>query len=153
MNERLLIVEDSEDDAELIARSLKQVRAPHRVEVRENGKSALDYIFGDGSGPGLPEAEYPEAILLDLDLPVMNGFEFLEAIKGDERTDHIPVIVFSASTDEKDVTRAYSLGANSYVRKPTNAERFEDAVKTIGRYWLMLNKPPLPEETINGGAP
>jgi len=137
---KILLVEDNADDVALTIRALKSHNITNDVIVAQDGVQALDYLFG---GPGLDEQ--PAVILLDLKLPKVNGMEVLQRIRSDERTRRLPVVILTSSDEERDVIDSYSLGANSYVRKPVDFVAFTEAAKQLGLYWLLLNRaPPMP---------
>ena len=140
---KILLVEDNPDDVALTMRALKTHNITNEVVVAEDGVQALDYLFGaeGGSAP----LEQPAVILLDLKLPKINGLEVLQRIRADERTRLLPVVILTSSDEERDVIDGYSLGANSYVRKPVDFVEFTEAAKQLGLYWLLINQaPPIP---------
>lgn len=140
MTERfILLVEDNPDDVELTLRALKKNNIINEVVVAKDGAEALDYLFGTGAYTGRGTGVLPEVVLLDLKLPKVDGLDVLRRIRADERTKLLPVVVLTSSREEKDVTRAYTLGTNSYIRKPVDWEQFVDAVRQLGMYWLVLN--------------
>jgi two-component system response regulator len=136
-NAEVLLVEDNPDDVELTLRALKRARLVNPVRVARDGAEALEILFRAGPAPTLPRV-----VLLDLKLPRVNGLEVLERIRKEESTRALPVVVLTSSREEPDVKRAYELGANSYIVKPVEFERFVAAVGEIGLYWLVLNQPP-----------
>lgn len=138
----ILLVEDNPHDAELTLRELKKRNLANHVVWIKDGAEALDYIFG--AIRDAPEAliHTPKLILLDLKLPKVDGLEILRRLKGDERTNIIPVVVLTSSREERDIVESYRLGVNSYVVKPVNFENFSEAVAQLGLYWLLLNQPP-----------
>jgi two-component system response regulator len=139
----VLLVEDNTVDAELTIRELqKHNMANNLVHVR-NGKDALDFIFATGKYEGKREIQhYPRIILLDIQMPKVNGIEVLEKIKSDSRTKTVPVVILTSSKEHPDVRKCYDLGANSYIVKPVNFEGFAEAIKNLGFYWLLLNQSP-----------
>ncbi|MBI5394013.1 MAG: response regulator [Verrucomicrobia bacterium] len=147
-NKIILLVEDNPDDEALTLRALKQSNIANRVVVARNGVEALDYLFGTGPHAGGKELALPAVVLLDLKLPKVDGLEVLRRLRADERTRLLPVVVLTSSKEERDVIQSYSLGANSYIRKPVDFTQFAGAVQQLGIYWLLLNEPPLP----NGGS-
>ncbi|MDQ3863265.1 MAG: response regulator, partial [Actinomycetota bacterium] len=112
------------------------------VVVARDGEEALDYVFGTGSYAGRDPDVIPEFVLLDVKLPKMDGLQVLERLRDDERTELLPVILFSSSREHEDVVAGYRLGANSYVAKPANFEKFSEAMQYLGWYWLSFNETP-----------
>ena len=142
MSERvILLVEDNPSDEELTLRALKKSNIVNRVVVVRDGAEALDWLFRQGVHAERPQNELPQVVLLDLKLPKLDGLEVLRAIRADDRTKLLPVVVLTSSIQEQDVVASYGLGANSYVRKPVDFTQFVDAVRQLGLYWLMLNQP------------
>ena len=135
-NPDLLLVEDNPDDVELTLRAFRRAKLDQSVFVARDGAEALEFLFG-----GEAVATLPKVVLLDLKLPKVDGLEVLARIRQDERTRRLPVIVITSSREESDIRRAYALGANSYVVKPVEFERFVAAVGDVGLYWLQLNQP------------
>jgi two-component system response regulator len=143
MNEKvILLVEDNPDDEELTLLAFKKSNILNEVIVARDGVEALDYLFGAGKWTGRDPAQRPQIILLDLKLPRLSGLEVLERLRADPRTQLIPVVVLTSSSEEEDVLASYRLRANSYVRKPVEFHRFVDAVRQLGLYWLLLNEAP-----------
>jgi DNA-binding response OmpR family regulator len=139
----ILLVEDNPDDAELTLRALKKHNLANHVVVATDGEEALDFIFGRGAYSDRKIENGPKIIILDLKLPKVDGLEVLRVVKGDERTKIIPVIVLTSSDEEKDVIESYRLGVNSYIVKPVEFDKFVIAVRDLGLYWLLLNRPPV----------
>jgi two-component system response regulator len=139
----ILLVEDNPNDAELAIRALKKHNLANHVAMVTDGEEALDFMFARGKYEYRDIANGPKVILLDLKLPKVDGLEVLRAIKGDPRTKIIPVIVLTSSKEEKDIVESYRLGVNSYILKPVDFDKFVDAVRDIGYYWLLLNKSPI----------
>ena len=137
----ILLVEDNPRDAELTIRALKRKNLANNLYHVEDGVEALDFLFGRGTYTGRDMNESPRVILLDLKLPRINGLEVLSALKSDERTRTIPVVIITSSAEDPDVKKAYELGANSYVIKPVQFDSFIEAMIKIGVYWLMVNHP------------
>lgn len=135
----ILLVEDNKNDRELIIRSLKKNNITSKVFTVKNGVEAIEYIFATAQYNKRNRHLLPKVVLLDLKLPKMNGFEVLKAIKSDERTRIIPVVIFTSSQEERDKLESYKLGSNSFVVKPIKYENFVQAVSEIGHYWLSLN--------------
>jgi two-component system response regulator len=136
----LLLVEDSPSDRELTLIALAQGNTfPHRVENAHDGAMALDLLFCRGDFTGRDKADLPRAILLDVNMPLVNGLEVLREIKADEQLREIPVVMLTSSAERRDLHTSYSLGANSYVVKPVDIDDFFEAVRGVGKYWLTLN--------------
>lgn len=137
----ILLVEDNEHDAELTMRGLKKGGLANRVMWVKNGELALDYLFRRGIYAERDDAS-PRLVLLDLKMPGMDGIEVLRAVKADERTRRIPIVVMTSSQEETDVERSYDLGVNSYVVKPVDFSSVADVVRQAGYYWLAINRTP-----------
>lgn len=138
----ILLVEDNPRDAELTIRALKKKHLANKLVHVEDGVEALDFLFARGKFADRNMDDSPKVILLDLKLPRINGLEVLRAIKEDDRTRVIPVVIVTSSAEDPDVSAAYKLGANSYVIKPVQFESFIEAMSKLGIYWLMVNHPP-----------
>ena len=140
----LLLVEDNINDAELTIRELKKNNMANNLIHLKDGEEALAFIFGSGKYAGqqhtLPR---PKLILLDIQMPKVNGIEVLQKIKADPGTRTIPVVILTSSKEDPDIQKCYALGVNSYIIKPVNFESFTEAIKNLGFYWLLLNQPPL----------
>jgi len=141
-NKTILLVEDSADDQEFIRNALKESELEHELLIMDDGALATEYLLGTDEKPGLSSTQIPRLILLDLSLPKLNGLDVLKRLRSDPRTQFSTIVVFSSSSEEKDISTSYNLGANSYVRKPVNINQFVDTVKLIGSYWLTLNHEP-----------
>ena len=137
----ILLVEDNPDDEILTLRALEKNNIRNEVVVVRDGAEALDYLFVRGTYASRADHAPPVVILLDLKLPKVDGFEVLAMIRADERTRLIPVVILTTSNEDRDRFRGYSLGANSFVRKPVEFDRFIEAVRQLGLYWLLLNEP------------
>jgi two-component system response regulator len=141
----ILLVEDNPDDVALTLRAFKRSNIANEVVVTRDGVEALDFLFGTGSYAGRDVSVQPEVVLLDLKLPKMDGFEVLKRLRADPRTRMLPVVILTSSREQQDMIQGYDLGANSYVRKPMEFEKFVDAVLHLGLYWLIINEhPPAP---------
>jgi len=141
-NERpILLVEDNPDDEALTLRAFGKNKITNPVVVARDGVEALDYLFGSGAHAGRDTSVMPAVILLDLKLPRIDGLEVLRRIRAGENTSLLPVVVLTTSKEQQDISEAYRLGANSYIRKPVDFERFIQAVGQLGVYWLSLNEP------------
>ena len=139
---RILLIEDNPDDVALTLRALRTHRVANEVVVVEDGVEALEYLLGEGKYAGRDLRDQPAVVLLDLKLPKVDGLEVLRRLRADDRTRLLPVVVLTSSKEEQDLVAGYSLGANSYVRKPVDFEQFVEAVRQLGLYWLLLNEPP-----------
>ena len=138
----ILLVEDNPDDELLAIRALEKNNISNEVVVARDGVEALDYLFGTGAHAGRDMSVMPQIILLDLKLPKIDGLEVLRRLRNDERTKLLPVVVLTSSKEERDLIESYSLGANSYIRKPVNFAQFTEAIRQLGLYWLVLNESP-----------
>lgn len=138
----ILLVEDNPDDVTLTERALKKARIANEVVVARDGVEALDFLFGTGAWSGRDTGVEPEVVLLDLKLPKLDGLEVLRRLRNDERTKLLPVVVLTSSREDRDLTKSYELGANSYILKPVDFKQFAKAVRDVGLYWLVLNEPP-----------
>jgi len=136
----ILLVEDNPSDIELTQRAFAKSKIANDIVVAEDGQAALDYLLNDDL------RELPAVVLLDLKLPRVDGLEVLKRIRADQRTRLLPVVVVTTSKEQQDIVESYSLGANSYVRKPVKFSEFTEAVARLGVYWLALNEVP-PEVT------
>jgi CheY-like chemotaxis protein len=142
-NNEILLVEDSNDDIELVELALKSGNIANQLDIVKDGEDALDYIFCKGRYKTRDSNDLPALILLDLNLPKINGLEVLREIRRNEKTSYIPVTIFTSSSQEKDITESYKLGANSYIQKPVDFEKFRETIQNLGLYWLVLNKKPI----------
>jgi CheY-like chemotaxis protein len=138
----ILLVEDNRSDVELTRRALQQSHVTNKLVVAEDGKEALDYLFGTGVYAARDMAQLPALILLDLKLPKIDGLEVLRRIRASTKTKRLQVVILTSSKEEQDVAASYDLGANSYIRKPVDYGKFAEAIQTLGLYWLVLNEPP-----------
>lgn len=138
----ILLVEDNPDDVALTLRAFKRSHVMNTIAVARDGIEALDYLFGRGTHADRAGLPLPTLIILDLKLPKLDGLGVLKAIRADERTRLLPVVILTSSKEDQDLLSGYSLGANSYVRKPVDFAEFVEAVKVLGIYWLMMNQSP-----------
>ena len=138
----ILLVEDNADDLELTLRAFKKSQIDHEIVVARDGREALDYLFSEGAFAAIEPQRAPEVVLLDLNLPKLNGLDVLRRMRADERTRRIPVVVLTSSREEQDVLRSYDFGANSFVRKPVDFALFLEAARQLGVYWLGVNVQP-----------
>jgi len=142
-NKVILLVEDNPDDETLTLRALKKNNIMNEVVIARDGVEALDYLFSTGKYAGGDLSKKLAVILLDLKLPKIDGMEVLRRIRGDEQTKLLPVVILTSSREEQDLINGYKFGANSYIRKPVDFEKFAEAVNQLGLYWLVLNEVPL----------
>jgi CheY-like chemotaxis protein len=138
----ILLVEDNPDDEELTVRAFKASKLSNLIVVTHDGAEALDYLFGTGPYAGRDLTTMPTLVLLDVNLPKIDGLEVLSRLRADPRTKRLPVIVLTTSQEQDEVFKAYDRGCNSYVRKPVASAQFHDAVNQLGLYWLIHNVPP-----------
>ena len=138
----ILLVEDNPDDEVLTLRALKESNVLNQIVVVRDGAEALDYLFGTGQYKERDMNLMPQLILLDINIPKLNGMEVLQQIRGDKRTKYLPVVMLTSSREEQDLIASYELGVNSYIRKPVNFDQFADAIRYLGLYWLVLNELP-----------
>jgi two-component system response regulator len=136
----ILLVEDSQDDADLTLRAFRNSGMECKIVLAHDGNQALDYLFARGEWTARDPSVIPALILLDLKLPGASGLEILRQIRQNPRTQRIPVVVMSCSTEESDISASYAIGANSYVRKPVDFVEFAKAIGLLSRYWLQLNQ-------------
>jgi two-component system, response regulator len=136
----ILLVEDNADDEVLTLRALKKNNIRNEVVVARDGSEALDYLFATGIHAGRDLRVMPQLILLDLKLPKVDGFEVLNRVRSNEFTKLLPVVILTTSNEDQDRIRGYGLGANSFVRKPVEFDKFIEAVRQLGLYWLILNE-------------
>jgi CheY-like chemotaxis protein len=138
----ILLVEDNPDDEALAIRALKRHHIGNQIIVAHDGVEALDYLFGTGIHVERDINIKPTVILLDLKLPRVDGLEVLRRLREDDRTRLLPVVVLTTSSEEQDMLSSYSLGCNSYIRKPVDFIQFSEAIRQLGMYWLLMNEPP-----------
>ena len=141
-NKMILLVEDNPDDEALTLRALKKNNIGNTVAIVHDGAEALDFLFCTGVYTDRDPRDKPQVILLDLKLPKVDGLEVLRRLRADERTQLLPVVILTSSKEEQDIINGYSLGANSYVRKPVDFNQFAEAVRQLDLYWLVLNEAP-----------
>ena len=141
MHKEILLVEDNPDDVELTRIAFAQAKIANKLVVARDGAEALDYLFARGVHADRDPTHLPSIVLLDLNLPKVDGREVLQAIRGNELTRSLPVVVLTTSVEPFDVEASYALGVNSYIQKPVDFEHFVWAVQQVGLYWLVLNHP------------
>jgi two-component system response regulator len=139
----ILLVEDNPDDEALTKRAFQKNNIANKMVVARDGVEALDYLFGTGPHAGRDPHDMPQLVLLDLKLPLIDGLEVLRRIRADARTRLLPVVVLTSSREDQDLVSSYSLGCNSYVRKPVNFDEFLESARQLGLYWLLLNESPM----------
>ena len=139
---KVLLVEDNPDDEALTLRAFHKSNLTNEIVVARDGVEALDYLFGVGMYADRDPNDVPQLILLDLKLPKVDGLEVLERIRASEKTKMLPVVILTSSKEQEDLITSYSLGANSYIRKPVDFNQFIQAVQQLGLYWLVLNQYP-----------
>jgi two-component system response regulator len=147
MNKLILLVEDNASDEKLTLLAFKNCGVANDVFVLRDGAEALEYLFATGKHSGRAASALPAVVLLDLNLPKVDGHEVLRRIRTDDRTKLLPVVVLTSSREEEDVLASYKLGANAYVRKPVDFGEFAEAAKTVGLFWLLWNEPAPPAGT------
>ena len=141
MHKEILLVEDNPDDVELTRIAFTQAKIANKLVVARDGAEALDYLFARGAHADRDPTHVPSIVLLDLNLPKVDGREVLQAIRANELTRSVPVVVLTTSVEPFDVEASYALGVNSYIQKPVDFEHFVWAVQQVGLYWLVLNHP------------
>lgn len=138
----ILLIEDNPDDVDLTLLAFKRNNIANEIVVARDGQEAVDMLLGDGPQSLQSRRLTPALILLDLNMPKLSGIEVLQRIRNDERTRMLPVVILTSSKEERDLFDSYSLGCNSYIRKPVDLEQFIEASRQLGLYWLVLNEPP-----------
>lgn len=142
MDKFILLVEDNPNDELLTLRAFKKNNILNEIAVVRDGQEALDFLFCEGDYIERDKHSNPQVILLDLNLPKLDGLEVLRQLRAYESTSLIPVVIMTTSDEQNDLISSYKLGANSYVRKPVELENFMAAIKQLGMYWLVLNQQP-----------
>lgn len=138
----ILLVEDNADDEALTLRALNKNKVANRIVIVRDGAEALDYLFCTGAYADRDPHDLPQITLLDLKLPKVDGLEVLRQVRANPHTHMLPIVVLTSSSEEQDLIKAYTNGANSYVRKPVDFNEFVDAIGRLGLYWLILNEAP-----------
>lgn len=146
----ILLVEDNPSDLELALHALRHNCVANRIHVARDGEEALDFIFSRGPHANRETGSHPKIILLDLKLPKVDGLEVLRQVKSDGRTRLIPVVMLTSSKEESDLVASYQLGVNSYIQKPVDFAQFQETVKELGLYWLVVNEAPPAAATAGG---
>jgi two-component system, response regulator len=143
----ILLVEDNQDDVDLALHALKREKLANNIFVVRDGEEALDFLFCRSAFTHRSFDNPPKLVLLDLKLPKVDGMEVLRQAKSDPRTKTIPVVIMTSSKEERDLVAGYNLGANSYIQKPVDFDQFRETVKSVGLYWLIVNQPPIGEDS------
>ncbi|MGG6270327.1 response regulator [Leptolyngbya sp. AN03gr2] len=138
----ILLVEDNPDDEALTIRALKRNHIGNEIVIAHDGVEALDYLFGTGMYADRDVSIKPSVVLLDLKLPRIDGLEVLRRLRENESTRLLPVVILTTSSEEQDLLDSYSLGCNSYIRKPVDFLQFSEAIRQLGMYWLLMNETP-----------
>lgn len=141
MSQTILLVEDNASDEKLTRLAFKKCGVGNEIVAVRDGAAALDYLFATGTYAGRNATLLPRLVLLDIQLPKIDGLEVLRRLRADPRTRLLPVVILTSSKQDEDVLRGYALGANAYVRKPVDFAEFAAAAKTLGLFWLLLNEP------------
>jgi CheY-like chemotaxis protein len=141
MTRTILLVEDNPQDEMLSLRALKKINLANRIEVVRDGQQALDYLFKEGEFAGRDGPDLPTFVLLDINLPRVDGLQVLERLRADPRTRLLPIVLLTSSPEERNRVGAYTKGANSFVRKPLDFTEFAETVSRLGVYWLAVNTP------------
>ncbi|WP_024873179.1 response regulator [Tolumonas lignilytica] len=137
----LLLVEDNPQDEKLILRSLKKMNLANQIDVVRDGQQALDYLFQENEFAHLQGMPLPTVVLLDINLPRVNGLDVLAKLRLDPQTKLLPIVILTSSDDERDRLKSYENGANSFVNKPLDFSEFAETVARLGIYWMLTNKP------------
>ncbi|PYT14385.1 MAG: two-component system response regulator [Acidobacteria bacterium] len=145
MNVDVLLVDDNAADVELTLHVLRRNHLANSIHVAEDGKEALDFIFCRGAYRDRSITQRPNVVLLDLKLPKVDGLDVLRAIRADERTKAIPVVILTSSKEQRDLVEGYKLGSNAFIQKPVDYQQFQTAINQMGLFWLVVNEPPPPE--------
>lgn len=139
----ILLVDDSQDDIDLTLHALRAENLGNHVFIAHDGEEALEFLFCTGPHSNRSFEHPPKLVLLDLKLPKVDGMQVLKKVKGDPRTKDIPIVLLTSSREERDRISGYDSGVNSYLQKPVDFAEFRKAVKTLGLYWLVTNRPPV----------
>lgn len=143
----ILLVEDNQNDMDLAVHALRREKLANNILVARDGEEALDFIFCRGAFAQRSFEQPPKLVLLDLKLPKVDGMEVLKQVKSDPRTKTIPIVIMTSSKEERDLVASYNLGVNSYIQKPVDFAQFRETVKSVGLYWLVINQPPVVENS------
>ena len=140
----ILLVDDSAEDVELTILALRRNKLSNDIQVAEDGAEALDFLFCRGPYKDRSFSHPPKLVLLDLKLPKVDGLEVLRAIRADDRTKAIPVVILTSSKEQRDLIEGYNLGVSAYIQKPVDFDQFSDTIRQIGMFWLLINQAPPP---------
>jgi two-component system, response regulator len=140
----ILLVEDNPDDIELALYALKKHNLANSIHIARDGEEALDFLFCRGKYAVRSFENPPKVVLLDLKLPKVDGLEVLRLVKSDARTRAVPIVVMTSSKEQRDLVEGYQLGVNSYIQKPVNFSKFQEIIRELGFYWLVINQTPSP---------
>ena len=138
----LLLVDDNPDDVELTMMAFEDCKIANEIVVAKDGAEALDFLFCTGAYADRDPTVLPEVVLLDINLPKVDGLEVLRRLRANPKTKRLPVVLLTSSNEERDLIRGYDLGANSFIRKPVDFTQFTEAARALGLYWLVLNHAP-----------
>jgi CheY-like chemotaxis protein len=138
----LLVIEDSDEDFEILKIFIEEMGIPHPIQRCATGDSALDFFYPPGAYETAPNIVWPSVILLDLNLPGIDGREVLDVLKADQQFKEIPIVVFTTSSDPQDIHQCYQKGANGYLVKPVSTDELEKTIQTFAEFWLDVNVPP-----------
>jgi CheY-like chemotaxis protein len=140
----ILLVDDCPEDVELTVLALRRNKISNAIQVAEDGAEALDFLFCRGSHDDRTFSRPPRLVLLDLKLPKVDGLDVLRAIRADERTKAIPVVILTSSKEQRDVIDGYQLGVSAYIQKPVDFNQFAETIRQVGMFWLVINQAPPP---------
>jgi len=140
----ILLVDDSAEDVELTVLALRRNKLSNDIQIAEDGAEALDFLFCRGPHKDRSFSHPPKLVLLDLKLPKVDGLEVLRAIRGDERTKAIPVVILTSSKEQRDLIDGYNLGVSAYIQKPVDFDQFAETIRQVGMFWLLINQAPPP---------
>jgi len=140
--ETILLVEDNPDEAELAMSGFGQANGTYDIQLAPNGEEALEFLFATGRHSGRPASQKPSLVILDIDLPRINGFEVLKRLRQSEAYRYTPIVILTTSDEHSDILRGYQLGVNSYLRKPVDFDSFADLLQQVSHYWLKSNSHP-----------
>jgi two-component system, response regulator len=146
----ILLVDDSPEDVDLTLHALRAEGVANHISVAHDGEEALDFLFCTGPHTHRSFDHPPKLVLLDLKLPKVDGLQVLKQIKSDPRTRNICVVLLTSSREERDLVEGYNSGANSYLQKPVDFDEFRKTIKSVGMYWLLLNRPPVRTAQVAG---